>query len=90
MNPNPVKTTGTVAFSLSATASLTVRILTAQGSLIRSLLTNDPRSAGAVSIGWDRKNSAGARVAKGTYRVPVVAVDSASQAASASAAFGVA
>jgi flagellar hook assembly protein FlgD len=89
MNPDPVKTTGTASFSLSAPASVTVRILTSQGALVRSLLAAVAKPAGAVSLLWDRKDAAGHRVAKGTFRLQVDAVDSAGQAATASATFGV-
>ena len=41
-------------------------------------------------MSWDRKNAAGQRVAKGTYRLQVDAVDAAGQSATASIAFGVA
>lgn len=90
MNPDPVRTTGTVSFLVSAPASLTVRIFTAKGALVRTLLSSALKPAGAVDLSWDRADAAGRRVGKGTYRVQVDAVDSASQSASASATFGVA
>jgi FlgD Ig-like domain/SdrD B-like domain len=89
MSPNPVKTTGTVAFSLSAPASVTVRILTTQGSLVRTLLAGAARAAGSTSLTWDRKDSAGHRVSKGTYRLQADAVDSTGQQTSASTTFAV-
>ena len=77
MNPSPVRTTGTVSFSLSAPASTTVRIYTAKGALVRSLLSDAARPAGVVDLPWDRKDAAGRRVGKGTYRVQVDASDAA-------------
>ncbi len=90
MNPTLVKTTGAVSFSLSAPASATVRILTSRGALVRSLLSDAAKPAGAVSLVWDRKDAAGRRVAKGTYRVQVDAVDAVGQAATANTSFAVA
>ena len=54
----------------SAPASATVRIFTAKGALVRSLLADAAKPAGAVSLVWDRKDAAGRRVGKGTYRAP--------------------
>jgi flagellar hook assembly protein FlgD len=90
MSPDPVKTTGTVTFSLSAPASVTARVLTAQGALVRSLLAGAARPAGTVSVMWDRKDAAGHRMAKGTYRLQASAVDGAGQSAAATITFGVA
>lgn len=77
MNPDPVRTTGTASFMLSAPASVTVRVLTSQGALVRALLTNAAKPSGAVSLLWDRKDAAGRRVAKGSYRVEVSAANTA-------------
>ena len=89
MNPSPVKTTGAVVFSLSAPASVTVRIVTSKGVLVRSLLSGIAKPAGDSSVPWDRLDAAGRRVAKGTYRVEAEAVDAAGQRANASASFSV-
>jgi flagellar hook assembly protein FlgD len=90
MSPDPVKTTGTATFSLSAPASVTVRVLRTQGTLVRSLLAGAARPAGAVSVVWDRKDAAGRRMAKGTYRLQATAVDAAGQSAAATVSFAVA
>jgi flagellar hook assembly protein FlgD len=89
MNPDPVKVTGTAAFSLSAPASVTVRILTGKGALVRTLLSGVATAAGSGSVTWDRKDASGRRVGKGTYSVRVDAVDASGQLASASAPFAV-
>lgn len=68
---------------------MTVRILTAQGTLVRSLLSSTAKPAGQVSVAWDRKDDLARRVAKGTYRVQTDAVDASGQTATASAAFSV-
>lgn len=90
MNPDPVKTTGTVSVALSAPASVTVRILTSQGALVRTLLSGGARSAGTITLVWDRKDGAGHRMAKGTYRIVADATDAAGQSATASSAFAIA
>jgi flagellar hook assembly protein FlgD len=90
MSPSPVKTTGTAAFTLSASASVTVRIVTAQGgAAVRSLLSGAFKPEGKLSLPWDRLDAAGRRVAKGTYRIEVDAIDAAGQRAGASASFSV-
>ena len=90
MNPDPVKTTGSAVFSLSASASASVRIVTAKGVLVRTLLAETSKPAGTVSVAWDRKDSAGRRVGKGSYRLEVDVVDSTGQRATAGAGFLVA
>ena len=90
VNPDPIKTTGTASFTLSAPATVTTRVLTSQGALVRSLLSSAAKPGGATSVAWDRKNSAGQRVPKGTYRLQVDAVNASGQSTSASIAFGVA
>ncbi len=90
MSPDPVRTTGSASLSLSAPATVTVRVLTAQGALVRSLLAAASKPAGPVSVVWDRKDGAGRRVAKGTYRLQADAVDAAGRPATALVSFGVA
>lgn len=88
MNPTTVKTTGTASFTLSAPASVTVRILTTKGAVVRTLLASAAKTAGAVSLAWDRKDAAGARVVKGTYVLRADAVDGIGQTGTASVTFG--
>jgi hypothetical protein len=89
VNPQPVTKSGTVSFDLSAPAAVTVRILDAGGAVVRTLLTNAPKPAGAESVTWDRKNASGRRVSSGTYTASVQAVDSAGHATGASTNFSV-
>jgi hypothetical protein len=89
MTPDPVRTTGTAAFSLSAPASVSVRILTSKGALVRTLLSAAPTPPGAVSVTWNRKDSAGRKVGKGSYRVQVDATDGDGVRTSVSASFTV-
>ena len=90
MNPDPVRTTGTASFSLSAPATLTVRIVSGKGALVRNLLLNAETPAGQVSALWDRKDATGRKMGRGTYRLEVEAVDAAGQRATATRTFAVA
>jgi hypothetical protein len=89
VTPSPVKTSGTVSFSVSAPGSITVKILSAKGSLVRTLLSSAPKPAGSLSALWDRTDSTGRRVKRGTYSARVDAVDGTGQSATASASFSV-
>ncbi len=90
INPDPVKTTGTVNFTLSAPARVTTRVLTAGGASVRTLLGGLDKPSGAITALWDRKDAAGRKVARGTYRVQVDVVDGSGQTATASKTFSVA
>src|SRR5207253_2412502 len=48
VSPQPVTKSGTVSFNLSAPASVTVRILDAGGTVVRTLLSSASKPAGAV------------------------------------------
>jgi len=89
MNPSPVRTTGTAAFTLSDRAAVTATVTTSSGTVVKTLLDNATRDAGAVSAMWNRTNSAGKKVARGTYRVVVSARAADSRTASAATSFSV-
>jgi hypothetical protein len=89
MAPNPVKSAGTASFSLSAPATVTVRILTSKGALVRAILSNASKEAGAVSTTWDRTDSAGRRVKRGTYTVKAEATDTGGRSTTAATSFSV-
>jgi hypothetical protein len=89
MNPDPVKSMGTAGFTLSAPASVTTRILTSGGTLVRTLLGGVAKPAGSVQASWDRLDAKGRRVGRGTYRVQVDVVDGAGRSATASRTFSV-
>ena len=90
MNPDPVKTIATAAFTLSASATVTLRVLTSSGALVRTLVAAVPKPAGAVQASWDRLDSKGKRVGRGTYRLQADVVDGAGQMATSTATFAVA
>jgi hypothetical protein len=88
VNPTPVSKSGTISTTISASASVTVQVLDSSGRVVRTLLSSAARSAGSVSVKWDRKNDAGQRVRAGTYTALVVASDG-SSSPSASTGFRV-
>ena len=78
VNPSTVKTSGTVSFTLSAPATVTVRIVDAKGATVRTLLQAAPRDGGSVSTVWDRLTDAGRKAGRGTYTARVEATASGS------------
>lgn len=89
VSPAPVKTTGVVTFSLSAPATVTARVVDSKGNLVKTLLDAAPRSAGSVSVTWDRTNASGRKVRAGTYTVRVDATDAAGTSAASAKTFSV-
>lgn len=89
MNPDPVRTTGTVGFTLSAPAMVSVAIQTTTGALVKTLQPGTAQPAGPVSLGWDRTNAKGRKVGRGTYRVHVTATPDSGAAVTATAPFSV-
>ena len=73
MNPAPVKTTGTLSFTLSAPAKVTARIVSSKGATVRTLVSSADRGAGAQSLVWDKTSDAGRTVGRGTYTARVEA-----------------
>lgn len=72
MNPDPVKTTGTASFTLSAPATVTATVRSGN-TVVRTLLSGVSKPSGSNSITWDRKDDAGRRVKSGNYSVVVTA-----------------
>jgi hypothetical protein len=89
VTPSPVTTSGTVSFSISAPASVTVKILNPKGSLVRTLVSNTASPAGPVTSVWNRTDAAGRRVKRGSYKAAVEAVDAGAKSVSASVSFSV-
>lgn len=89
VNPNPVAKSGKVGFTLSTSARVTVAILDANGSVVRTLLSNANKTAGSSTTNWDRKDSSGRRVRAGSYATRVTAVDASGASATATQGFNV-
>ena len=89
VSPQPVSKSGTVSFAISASAAVTVQILNAKGSPVRTLLSSAAQPAGSVSATWDRKDAVGSRVKSGTYTASVTATDGSGATQSAQLAFSV-
>ncbi len=65
-----------VAFTLATNSSVSVEIRDSKGQLVKSLLSNKPENAGAVAQGWNRTDSQGRTVRRGTYTARVLATAS--------------
>jgi len=87
ITPVPVRTSATVSFVLSTTAAVSVQILNSKGAIVKTIMSSSV-SSGTVSASWDRTNSSGRKVGKGTYSVRVDA-SSGSQTASVNLSFTV-
>jgi len=88
VSPTPVSKSGTVSFTLSQHATVTVTIRDSAGKDVRQLLTNASAS-GSVASTWDRKDATGRRVKAGGYSAVVTATDDYAHVVTASAPFQV-
>lgn len=89
MSPSPVTKSGTAGATLSDRASVTVHVLDARGSVVRTLLESVAHPAGTVSAVWDRKTTGGRRAAAGDYVLRVTATAEDGETAVGSATFQV-
>lgn len=74
--PRPFIEAATIGFVLGADAATTVRIEDANGRPVRTIDPGTSRTAGEVSVSWDRLDDEGAPVEAGVYVVIVEAVSS--------------
>ncbi|HSQ75223.1 MAG TPA: FlgD immunoglobulin-like domain containing protein, partial [Bacteroidota bacterium] len=65
--PNPFNPTTTIRFGLPSAASVRLTVYDALGREVTTLIDNEERAAGYVSVVWNGQNSSGARVASGVY-----------------------
>jgi len=72
--PNRAANATNVSFSLSNAATVEVRVVGANGTVIRKLSSRATRAAGANDVTWDQRNDQGSAVAAGVYTVEVKAV----------------
>jgi hypothetical protein len=73
--------TATIGFSASQDATFRVRIMRADGSYIRDLVTRDVASGSPVNVTWDYRDSRGASVPAGLYNIVISGVTSDGQTA---------
>lgn len=66
--PNPVDTAANLSFTLPQTASATVNVFDLAGRKVTTLL-DETRGAGAHTLQWNRRDTAGRRVNAGVYFV---------------------
>lgn len=71
-----VSKSGTASFDLSIASTVSLRITTSAGVLVKTLLSSAPAAAGGVSAVWDRTNMNGQRVKAGTYLLVASATSS--------------
>ena len=76
--PNPFNAAVTIAFRLTHSASVGVRIYNELGQQVRVLATERVRPAGSYQFVWDGRDQAGQFQASGTYLL-VLAVDGANE-----------
>jgi subtilisin family serine protease len=65
-SPNPFNPATTIAFSVDRPARVTLRIYSAQGTLVKTLV-DAPLRAGAYRSRWDGTSDHGSRLASGVY-----------------------
>lgn len=65
--PNPFNPTTTIRFGLPSAASVRLTVYDALGREVTTLIDNEERAAGYVSVVWNGQNSSGARVASGVF-----------------------
>ena len=64
--PNPFNPTTEIAFTLASEASVSLRVYTVDGRLVRTLFRG-PAPAGLNRFAWDGRNAAGVAVPSGLY-----------------------
>ena len=74
--PNPFNPQTTIAFSLPQESHVRVEVYDMTGRLVR-VLADEMRTSGEHSVIWDGRDSAGSRVASGTYFCKMSSDDSA-------------
>ncbi|MDP2350717.1 MAG: FlgD immunoglobulin-like domain containing protein [Chloroflexota bacterium] len=64
----------TLAFDLARASTVTLSVANSAGSVVRTILKDQPLEAGPRYLTWDGRNDAGALVARGVYSVIARAV----------------
>jgi hypothetical protein len=65
--PNPFNHFTTIRYALSRPAQVTLKIYNARGEWIRSLLDQQPTSAGLQQVVWDGKDAHGSKLSSAIY-----------------------
>lgn len=65
--PNPVLSGTAFFLDVPASGPVTLRIYDVTGSLVKTLLADEPRAAGRSNVSWDGRDERGASVAAGVY-----------------------
>ncbi|NQS88343.1 T9SS type A sorting domain-containing protein, partial [Patescibacteria group bacterium] len=73
--PNPANDTTNIHFKLGAEASVTIRMYTISGELVKTLVGNEAYAVGTYSEPWQLNNNEGEKVARGIYILLVKATN---------------
>ena len=87
VSPQPMVKSCTITFAVDEAAVIRVRILAADGALVKTLIKDTSFAAGQISVRWGRRDRNGNRVPAGTYTVAVTATDVAGNVGSATRSF---
>jgi hypothetical protein len=68
-HPNPFRPWTSIAYSLSSTRDVELRVLDIRGRVVRTLVASERQSAGDYTYTWRGRNDAGRDVASGVYLV---------------------
>ncbi len=64
----------TISYALSEEANITVQVISPGGGVVRTLLLDQPQSAGQHAVTWDGLNEIGERVQDGQYNLELSAM----------------
>ncbi len=78
-----------VSYTLSESAKVTVQVLNAANSVIRTLDNAVTRAAATHTVVWNGRNASGVLVAAGNYKIKITAIDSTAKKATAEQAITV-
>jgi hypothetical protein len=65
--PNPFNPSTTIRFRLPVRDRVSLKVFDVLGKEVRTLVDNQPYSAGEAEVVWDGKSNSGVQVASGTY-----------------------
>lgn len=65
--PNPFNPSTKISFAVPETSTITLRIVSLEGKIVKELIKKETRTAGLHTFVWDGKNNSGAGVPSGIY-----------------------
>jgi len=70
--PNPFNPAVTISYAIPSAGDVSVRIFSAEGRLLRTLISDETVHAGHHSVVWDGTDETGGQVGSGVYFYEVV------------------